>query len=1472
MNTRNESLKIKQRSTRSKPAQLINPILTQQTAYISAVPQNKVADPALTKAPAQLPYVKSTPAIANIPSAGNIPSNAKIPSADIIPANDDSQIEYASPETAVGVQEAVVSISENNDVPVIEGENVIDPLATAGTETPVAVGEEGSIAASGASLESLGAGFVFTNVNNPEIAPFPPFVPAEGVSSTPKSADTDPAFKQMKDRSQNIAKVEKTHTESRKSAQNAQAAAPLASNEKMGQAQTKRAGIMAEQKPKAFNEESFKKLLMDKIIQIMPKNAEQADDFVEDKKMDTVSTAATRQVNTEKANSGGAIESTSKVAPNPNSEVARPISALKSDEAGKQPGGLNAAKAMPPARGEGEVSQPIKKNVEQVDQQIDSIGVPKEVLRNSGEPQVAKAMTEYDSVKESSASAPQKFRTDESKTLNTAKKDSATSAEKKLAAMHAKRSGVLNQVGSKQKDTGSKDSKQREQVSNHISGIFERTQQGVNKRLAALDKTVKDDFSAGNQKATSNFERYVDVEMTKYKDERYSGAIGKLKWVKDKLLGLPKAVDAFYKEARRRFILEMEGVIGKIAKVVATELNQAKLDIDNGKKEVTKYVSDLPKDLQKIGNEAAQSFSAKFDELTESVNNKEKEIVDSVAQMYVESLQKIDERIKQMQEENKGFVQKAVEFIQDVWQNIVNFKNQFLALMSEAADALSGILLDPIGFLKLLIQGLKEGFDKFSANIWTHLGNGLVSWLTGAMPGANITIPDNLDTLGGVFNLAAQIMGISWDFVKVRASKLLGAKTVEFVESRLDLFVAIRKDGINGLWEYIKEEFNDLKETIIDAIKTMLMEQVIKAGIKWILSLLNPVAALFKAIKAIIDIVIFFVQRAAQIKELIVAFIDAVKAVSSGSLGKVATAVEGALARAVPVVIGFLAAFLGLNKIADKAMEIIKSIRKRVENVVDKLINGIAGTAKKLFSNKGKDGKDSKAKEKNAAGVPANKLQDSEVGQTETFKAKGHNHQLFLKPMSGGVEVWVRSEEDTVEHKLSQWEKNTAPSDQKGKSLISLAKNQNAELKKSGRDAQKLMVKAKTSTDPKVQDAAQKADDSVESIQHKLANTLLSLFTHFGEAPVDFKDLKLVVKVANQKDVILAITNDLGLNDHVAVRQDTQMALIAYLEKMDIKSNDEERYKAKGKLIKFAREINQIIDDGSGEVQVKTKKILDSMKDEIEIIYSGGKDGESSVPVFGALNQGGFGTSMLIRHLTKTPPPGVKGSNTAGVKNETFDILNQRRYMEGSFYKKGHLLNEHLYGPGEFFNMVPLTTQANSDHVNHVEKALKDGVAAGMSYSYEVKAHTLYPPSNLLNKLKSPEDDQLISIIKAEVYVPKFLEIKAHELKDDGSIGKNMGFPNIKNVIEQDSEAKYQLGNEAFKTVIINNSNVVELLTLPGMNQVVAWGIAEIVMNDIEYLTYEDLKADIKRFDNSFNLSIVDDWKNSRKILLYTKK
>ena len=50
----------------------------------------------------------------------------------------------------------------------------------------------------------------------------------------------------------------------------------------------------------------------------------------------------------------------------------------------------------------------------------------------------------------------------------------------------------------------------------------------------------------------------------------------------------------------------------------------------------------------------------------------------------------------------------------------------------------------------------------------------------------------------------------------------------------------------------------------MDAIRDMVITKVIEAGIKWIMGLMSPAGAFIKAAMMIIDIVRFFVERAAQ--------------------------------------------------------------------------------------------------------------------------------------------------------------------------------------------------------------------------------------------------------------------------------------------------------------------------------------------------------------------------------------------------------------------------------------------------------------------------------------------------------------------------------------------------------------------------------------------------------------------------------
>jgi len=127
---------------------------------------------------------------------------------------------------------------------------------------------------------------------------------------------------------------------------------------------------------------------------------------------------------------------------------------------------------------------------------------------------------------------------------------------------------------------------------------------------------------------------------------------------------------------------------------------------------------------------------------------------------------------------------------------------------------------------------------------------------------------------------------------------------------------------------------------VLDAIFDFVKEKVIIAGVTWIIGLLNPASAFFKACKAIYDIVMFFINRGSQIIDLVNAIIDSIASIAKGSLGVAVTKVETALAKAIPVAIGFLAGLLGLGDISGTIRKTIDKAQAPIHKAIDWAIHG----------------------------------------------------------------------------------------------------------------------------------------------------------------------------------------------------------------------------------------------------------------------------------------------------------------------------------------------------------------------------------------------------------------------------------------------------------------------------------------------------------------------------------------------------
>jgi hypothetical protein len=769
----------------------------------------------------------------------------------------------------------------------------------------------------------------------------------------------DPKFtalkRDVKSKQQTLGKHPPPKTE----ADAAQGAAKPPPDDKEAQGKTANAEKMNAAKPGEFDKAAFIKAVNDAIAKQSPKTLEEADEFGDSGKAEAVKGEVQGKVGQGKQTSAKAIETSTKAPPDTAAAKDKPVTPLRPDQPPPKPGAPDPSQAVPdkapPA------ATDFSEGPKQVDQQMADAEVTEEQLAKSNEPEFTGALKEKKEGEQHAATAPGQVRAEEAKTLSGAKADAAQAGAAAMTTMTADRTKAGQEVSAGKEGAKSEDESKRAQVTAKLQKVFDATKKDVEDILNGLDKKVDDKFSAGEKAARDAFTAEHKRKMAQYKAKRYGGWDGALLWAKDKIFDLPSEVNVFYEQARDGYLKRMQQVISDVADVIGTELNRAKARIATGRNELQAEVKKLPADLQALGKEAAGEFAGKFDELTQSVDDKGTALVDTLASKYTEALKAVDEEIAAEKEKNKGLVSKAIDAVKGVIDTILKLKDMLLSVLAKAAQAVMAIIKDPIGFLGKLVSAVGAGLRAFMANIANHLKKGLVSWLLGAAAKAGLQLPERFD-IKGILALIASLLGLTWAAIRGRVvSKGVPEQAMSAVESTVPEAQKIKNEGIGGVWEQLKDKVGDLKENLLGKIAEYLIPTVLIAGITWIVSLLNPASAFIKACKAIIDIVMFIVERGAQIMAFVNSVLDAVIAIAGGGAGGVPSLIETALATAIPVLIGFLAALLGIGGLADKVKKLFQSLSKPVMKAVDWIVGKIVAFGKKLWAKlKSKSGKKDK--------------------------------------------------------------------------------------------------------------------------------------------------------------------------------------------------------------------------------------------------------------------------------------------------------------------------------------------------------------------------------------------------------------------------------------------------------------------------------------------------------------------------------
>ena len=756
----------------------------------------------------------------------------------------------------------------------------------------------------------------------------PPVSP-NGVAPT-----EDPAFNTVTGNIASVASSQQAHPAASSKAQEAQDAAEPPTDDVSGQAKAAKIDTMDAQQPGSFDKKAFITAVKAAIEAKSPKTLEEADQYAESGKAGEVKGEVKGLVAQDKQGEAKDIEGATAAAPDTSKAVTKPVTPMVPEE----------QSAVPSIPAEGAAPKPappeqlnLEAGKQQVNQQMADAQVSDEQLAQSNEPSFQKALADKQSAATHADTAPAEYRKQEQDVIAQNKAQAGAETQTGLAGMHDAKGAALSKLVADKGQTKSKDEAKRADVTAHVQEIYTATETDVKKILDEIDPKVDKAFEEGEASARKAFESFVAAKMDAYKDDRYSGVLGGVRWAKDKLVGMPDDVNRFYEAGRELYLKQMDGVISHVADVVGDDLAAAKRRIAAGKNEIASYVKTLPANLKNIGAETAKEIGDKFEQLEINVNAKQQSVVDTLASKYVEARKGLDDRINELQADNKGLVDQAIDSIAGVINTIRDLANMLMNTLARVADTVGDIIKQPIQFLGNLVEGVKGGILKFKDNILDHLRKGLMTWLFGALADAGIELPDTFDAKG-ILQLLLSLFGLTWTNIRKRIVDQIGEKAMGAIEKGVEIFQTFATQGVAGLWNMLLEKLGDIKEMILDQVKDFVVTKIITAGITWLIGLLNPAAAFIKACKLIYDIIMFFVDNGERIMKFVNTVIDSVRDILGGNISAVVNKIDDVLGQMVPILIGFFASAIGIGGIAEKIKEILQKLQKPVNMAIDFLI------------------------------------------------------------------------------------------------------------------------------------------------------------------------------------------------------------------------------------------------------------------------------------------------------------------------------------------------------------------------------------------------------------------------------------------------------------------------------------------------------------------------------------------------------
>ncbi len=334
-------------------------------------------------------------------------------------------------------------------------------------------------------------------------------------------------------------------------------------------------------------------------------------------------------------------------------------------------------------------------------------------------------------------------------------------------------------------------------------------------------------------------------------------------------------------------------------------------------------------------------------------------------------------------------------------------------ILKNAASAIGNILRNPVSFLLNLLRTIKAGFGLFFKNIFKHLIGGVSKWLFGTLSKSGITPPEDF-SFKSILGVVMQILDITKERIFTRLKDQIGQPAVDKLKKRMELatgawewFSALVTKGPGGLWKMLKEKLTGLWDTVLDGLVSWLQTNIITRISYKLLSMLDPsgIMAVVNSIIALYKAIESFMAYLRQMLEIVGQIFSGIAGIAKGAITQAAGFLEGAMARSIPVIIGFLANQLSLGNLASKIQQMVQGVRKIVDKAIDWLIKKALRLGRGVINVLKKGGSIIKAGAKK--GIQS--IKKWWKGESVFTAKNGEKHRLYIKGKSGSAKLMMAS-------------------------------------------------------------------------------------------------------------------------------------------------------------------------------------------------------------------------------------------------------------------------------------------------------------------------------------------------------------------------------------------------------------------------------------------------------------------------------